>query len=144
MNLVVNGCSFTNWYMGQDTWAHYTHLQYPDLNFINLGKRGSTNDEIILNRTKFELNKIIGAVLLVALLVIGIGKVSNLVFKVSSNSSIFGPWVMYLPFRTSEKQPTFFNLDDTNGCKCPSPHGRTFPTALDPLYWNRYEIADFA
>ncbi len=30
----------------------------------------------------FELNKIIGAILLVALLVIGIGKVSNLVFKV--------------------------------------------------------------
>ena len=49
MNLVVNGCSFTNWYRRQDTWAHYIHLQYPDLNFINLGKRGSTNDEIILN-----------------------------------------------------------------------------------------------
>ena len=31
----------------------------------------------------FELNKIIGAILLVALLVIGIGKVSNLVFKVN-------------------------------------------------------------
>ena len=31
----------------------------------------------------FELNKIIGAVLLVALLVIGIGKVSNLVFKIN-------------------------------------------------------------
>ena len=31
----------------------------------------------------FELNKIIGSVLLVALLVIGIGKVSNLVFKVN-------------------------------------------------------------
>ena len=31
----------------------------------------------------FELNKIIGAVLLVALMVIGIGKVSNLVFKVN-------------------------------------------------------------
>ena len=31
----------------------------------------------------FELNKIIGDVLLVALLVIGIGKVSNLVFKVN-------------------------------------------------------------
>ena len=30
----------------------------------------------------FELNKIIGAILLVALLVIGLGKVSNLVFKV--------------------------------------------------------------
>ena len=31
----------------------------------------------------FELNKIIGAILLVALLVIGIGKVSNLIFKVN-------------------------------------------------------------
>ena len=31
----------------------------------------------------FELNKIIGAILLVALLVIGIGKVSNFVFKVN-------------------------------------------------------------
>ena len=26
----------------------------------------------------------------------------------------------------------------------PSTHGRTFPTALDPLYCNRYEIRDFA
>ena len=49
-----------------------------------------------------------------------------------------------IPFRTTEKQPTFFNLDDNNGCTCPAPHGRTFPTALDPLYCNRYEIADFA
>ena len=49
-----------------------------------------------------------------------------------------------IPFRTTEKQPTFFNLNDTNGCTCPSPHGRTFPTALDPLYCNRYEIAVFA
>ncbi len=31
----------------------------------------------------FEINKIIGAVLLVALLVIGIGKISNMVFKVN-------------------------------------------------------------
>ena len=31
----------------------------------------------------FELNKIIGAILLVALLIIGIGKVSNLVFKIN-------------------------------------------------------------
>ena len=38
----------------------------------------------------------------------------------------------------------FFNLDDNNGCTCPSPHGRTFPTALDPLYCNRYEIRKFA
>jgi len=49
-----------------------------------------------------------------------------------------------IPFRTTKDQPTFFNLDDNNGCSCPSPHGRTFPTALDPLYCNRYEIADFA
>ena len=32
----------------------------------------------------FELNKIIGAILLVALLIIGIGKVSNLIFKVNT------------------------------------------------------------
>ena len=49
-----------------------------------------------------------------------------------------------IPFRTTQKQPTFFNLDDNNGCVCPSPHGRTFPTALDPLYCNRYEIKKFA
>ena len=49
-----------------------------------------------------------------------------------------------IPYRTTEAQPTFFNLDDNNGCECPSPHGRTFPTALDPLYCNRYEIRQFA
>ena len=49
-----------------------------------------------------------------------------------------------IPFRTTKKQPTFFNLDDNNGCTCPAPHGRTFPTALDPLYCNRYEIRKFA
>jgi len=49
-----------------------------------------------------------------------------------------------VPYRTTEEQPTFFNLDDRNGCTCPSPHGRTFPTALDPLYCNRYEIRQFA
>jgi len=49
-----------------------------------------------------------------------------------------------IPYRTTQKQPTFFNLDDTCGCTVPSPHGRTFPTALDPLYCNRYEIRKFA
>ena len=49
-----------------------------------------------------------------------------------------------IPYRTTKDQPTFFNLDYTNGCTCPAPHGRTFPTALDPLYCNRYEIHDFA
>jgi len=49
-----------------------------------------------------------------------------------------------VPYRTNEQQPTFFNLDDNNGCTCPSPHGRTFPTALDPMMCNRYEIRQFA
>lgn len=49
-----------------------------------------------------------------------------------------------VPYRTTSRQPTFFNLDDTKGCTCPSPHGRTFPTALDPLLCNRYEIRQFA
>ena len=49
-----------------------------------------------------------------------------------------------VPYRTTSKQPTFFNLDDDNGCHVPSPHNRTFSTALDPLYCNRYEIRHFA
>ncbi len=49
-----------------------------------------------------------------------------------------------IPYRTTDRQPTFFNLDDTCGCSVQSPHGRTFPTALDPLYCNRYEIKKFA
>lgn len=49
-----------------------------------------------------------------------------------------------VPYRTSEQEPTFFNLSDYNNCACPSPHGRTFPTALDPLFTNRYEIRQFA
>ena len=55
-------------------------------------------------------------------------------------------YVAALPiaFRTTIEQPTFFNLDDNEKCACPSPHGRTFPTALDPLYCNRYEIKQFA
>jgi betaine-homocysteine S-methyltransferase len=47
-------------------------------------------------------------------------------------------------YRTTEAHPTFFNLPDEHGCQCPSPHGRTFPTALDPLYVNRYEMRQFA
>ncbi|HLQ84979.1 MAG TPA: homocysteine S-methyltransferase family protein, partial [Salinisphaeraceae bacterium] len=49
-----------------------------------------------------------------------------------------------VPYRTTNDEPTFFNLSDAHGCACPSPHGRTFPTALDPLYCNRYEIGQFA
>ena len=49
-----------------------------------------------------------------------------------------------ITFRTNDKNPTFFNLEDKNGCTCPAPHGRPFPTALDPMYCNRYEIRKFA
>jgi betaine-homocysteine S-methyltransferase len=49
-----------------------------------------------------------------------------------------------VPYRTNERQPTFFNLDDHHDCQVHSPHGRTFPTAMDPLYCNRYEIRQFA
>jgi len=48
-----------------------------------------------------------------------------------------------IPYRTTEAEPTFFNLSDPRA-DVPSPHGRTFPTALDPLYANRYEIGAFA
>ena len=48
-----------------------------------------------------------------------------------------------IPYRTSEEHPTFFNLPDDDSCTCPAPHGRTFPTALDPLYCNRYEMEEF-
>jgi betaine-homocysteine S-methyltransferase len=48
-----------------------------------------------------------------------------------------------IPYRTTNEEPTFFNLSDDRA-KVPSPHGRTFPTALDPLYANRYEIGAFA
>ena len=48
-----------------------------------------------------------------------------------------------VPYRTSERHPTFFNIEDPLA-RVPSPHGRPFPTALDPLYCNRYEIRSFA
>lgn len=48
-----------------------------------------------------------------------------------------------IPYRTTEAEPTFFNLSDPRAT-VPSPHGRTFPTALDPLYANRYEMGSFA
>ncbi len=47
-------------------------------------------------------------------------------------------------YRTTEKNPTFLNLPDNNGCTCPSPHKTPFPTALDPMQCNRYEIRNFA
>ena len=48
-----------------------------------------------------------------------------------------------IPYRTTAAEPTFFNLSDDRA-SVPAPHGRTFPTALDPLYANRYEIGAFA
>ena len=47
-------------------------------------------------------------------------------------------------FRTTEENPTFFNLPDNNGCTCRTPHKTPFPTALDPMQCNRYEIGKFA
>ena len=47
-------------------------------------------------------------------------------------------------YRTTRSNPTFFNLPDHNGCSCPSPHKTPFPTALDPMQCNRYEIGKFA
>ncbi len=49
-----------------------------------------------------------------------------------------------IPYRTTEAEPTFFSLTDAQRCTCPAPHGRPFPTALDPLYCNRYEVGAFA
>ena len=44
-------------------------------------------------------------------------------------------------YRTDDIEPTFLSLSDT-GCDC-IPEERTFPTALDNLACNRYEIAQF-
>ena len=46
-----------------------------------------------------------------------------------------------VPYRTSEDQPTFISLKDLS-CTC-IPDDRPFPTALEPLTCNRYEIAEF-
>ncbi|PRO66453.1 homocysteine S-methyltransferase family protein [Alkalicoccus urumqiensis] len=48
-----------------------------------------------------------------------------------------------VPYRTTEEHPTFFNLPDA-GCSCHLPTETTFPTSLDPLYHNRYELAAWA
>jgi betaine-homocysteine S-methyltransferase len=47
-----------------------------------------------------------------------------------------------VPYRTSTAEPTFQALTDP-GCDC-VPDNRPFPTALDPLRCNRYEMAEFA
>ncbi len=48
-----------------------------------------------------------------------------------------------VPYRTTEEHPTFFNLPDP-GNTAPLPHPTPFPTALEPLYCNRYELAQWA
>jgi len=44
-------------------------------------------------------------------------------------------------YRTSADEPTFLSLNDPD-CAC-LPEGRAFPTGLDNLACNRYEIAEF-
>ena len=44
-------------------------------------------------------------------------------------------------YRTSADEPTFLSISDPD-CGC-LPEGRAFPTALDNLACNRYEIAEF-
>jgi betaine-homocysteine S-methyltransferase len=48
-----------------------------------------------------------------------------------------------VPYRTTEDEPSFQSLTDPY-CDCLPGDGRPFPTALDPFYCNRYEIAEFA
>ena len=47
-----------------------------------------------------------------------------------------------VPYRTTEKEPGFLNQTDP-GCDC-IPGGNAFPVALDNLYCNRFEMAEFA
>ena len=47
-----------------------------------------------------------------------------------------------VPYRTTEKDPTFLNIID-QGCQC-IPGDNAFPVALDNFYCNRYEMAQFA
>ena len=46
-----------------------------------------------------------------------------------------------VPYRTTQQEPSFQSLTDPD-CDC-VPGGRPFPTALEPLSCNRYEIAEF-
>jgi len=47
-----------------------------------------------------------------------------------------------VPYRTTEKEPGFLNQTDPD-CDC-IPGGNAFPVALDNLYCNRFEMAEFA
>ena len=56
--------------------------------------------------------------------------------------SVEGPIAaLPVPYRTTKAEPTFQSLTDPHGP--PTPHGRPFPTALDPLTCTRYEITEF-
>ncbi len=48
-----------------------------------------------------------------------------------------------VPYRTTDDEPTFQSLTDP-GDDGLIPDGRPFPTALDPLVCNRYEMGAFA
>ncbi|MCA0984271.1 homocysteine S-methyltransferase family protein [Halobacillus yeomjeoni] len=48
-----------------------------------------------------------------------------------------------VPYRTTEENPTFFTLSDS-GCSCCPPLETPYPTALDPLMCNRYELSQWA
>jgi betaine-homocysteine S-methyltransferase len=48
-----------------------------------------------------------------------------------------------VPYRTTDAEPSFQSLTDPD-CDCIPGDGRPFPTALDPFYANRYEIAQFS
>ena len=49
-----------------------------------------------------------------------------------------------VPYRCNEKHPLFFSLEDENkDNKVQHTWGKPFPTALDPFYCNRYDIAEF-
>jgi betaine-homocysteine S-methyltransferase len=47
-----------------------------------------------------------------------------------------------VPYRTTEEHPGYLNQIDP-GCDC-IPGDLVYPTALDNLYCNRYEMAEFA
>jgi betaine-homocysteine S-methyltransferase len=47
-----------------------------------------------------------------------------------------------VPYRTTGEEPSFQSLTDPD-CDCLPGDGRPFPTALDPFFCNRYEIAEF-
>jgi len=49
-----------------------------------------------------------------------------------------------VPYRTTEKHPSFQSLEDDDPDRGDLPTGRPFPTALEPFTCNRYEIAEFA